>query len=98
MVVRGDGTPTYFASDIAYHRNKLVTRGFDRVINIWGADHHGHISRMKAVLTALGLDPARLTVVIEPVSSDTREIEISGHGEVAGRYLEAARAWGEASA
>lgn len=64
VVVRGDGTPTYFASDIAYHRNKLVTRAFDRVINIWGADHHGHVSRMKAVLTALGLDPARLTVIV----------------------------------
>jgi len=64
VVVRGDGTPTYFASDIAYHRNKLVTRGFDRVINIWGADHHGHVSRMKAVLTALGLDPARLSVIV----------------------------------
>ena len=64
VVMRGDGTPTYFASDIAYHRNKLVTRGFDRVINIWGADHHGHVSRMKAVLTALGLDPVRLTVIV----------------------------------
>jgi len=64
VVVRGDGTPTYFASDIAYHHNKLVTRGFDRVINIWGADHHGHVSRMKAVLTALGLDPERLTVLV----------------------------------
>ena len=64
VVVRGDGTPTYFASDIAYHHNKLVTRGFDRVVNIWGADHHGHVSRMKAVLAALGLDAERLNVIV----------------------------------
>jgi arginyl-tRNA synthetase len=64
VVVRGDGTPTYFASDIAYHYNKLAVRNFARVINIWGADHQGHISRMKAVLTALGISPERLTVLV----------------------------------
>jgi arginyl-tRNA synthetase len=64
VVVRGDGTPTYFASDIAYHYNKFVQRGFDRVIDIWGCDHQGHVSRMKAVVNALGIDPRRLDVLL----------------------------------
>ncbi|MEK9659699.1 MAG: arginine--tRNA ligase [Chloroflexota bacterium] len=64
VLVRSTGQPTYFAADIAYHRDKLTGRGFGRVIDIWGADHQGHVSRMKAVLTALGIDPARLTVLI----------------------------------
>jgi len=64
VVVRGDGSPTYFASDIAYHYNKFFERKFDRVINIWGADHQGHVSRMKAVIGALGIDSERLTVLI----------------------------------
>ncbi|MDH5695596.1 MAG: arginine--tRNA ligase, partial [Dehalococcoidia bacterium] len=64
VVVRGDGSPTYFASDIAYHYNKFFERKFDRVINIWGADHQGHVSRMKAVVAALGIAPERLEVII----------------------------------
>ena len=64
VVVRGDGSPTYFASDIAYHYNKFLERKFDKVINIWGADHQGHISRMKAVVGALGIAPERLQVII----------------------------------
>jgi arginyl-tRNA synthetase len=64
VVVRSDGSPTYFASDIAYHYNKFLERKFDKVINIWGADHQGHISRMKAVVTALGIAPERLKVII----------------------------------
>jgi arginyl-tRNA synthetase len=64
VIVRSTGSPTYFASDIAYHRNKLVGRGFDHVIDIWGADHQGHVTRMKAVLRAMGLDDARLTILI----------------------------------
>jgi arginyl-tRNA synthetase len=64
VVVRTDGTPTYFATDIAYHYNKFLERQFDSVINIWGADHMGHVSRMKAVVGALGIDPERLTVII----------------------------------
>ena len=63
VVVRSNGTPTYFASDIAYHRNKFLVRGFDRVIDLWGADHQGHISRMKAAMRALGIDPERLTIL-----------------------------------
>ena len=64
VVVRGDGSPTYFASDIAYHYDKFVQRKFDRVIDIWGADHQGHVSRMKAVVSALGIDPKRLDVIL----------------------------------
>lgn len=62
---RANGFYTYFAADIAYHRNKLAVRGFDKVINIWGADHHGHVARLKGALDALGLDGfTRLDVVL----------------------------------
>jgi len=64
VVVRGDGSPTYFASDIAYHYDKFVVRKFDEVIDIWGADHQGHVSRMKAVVGALGISSERLKVII----------------------------------
>ncbi|MDO8530793.1 MAG: arginine--tRNA ligase [Dehalococcoidia bacterium] len=64
VLVRSSGLPTYFASDVAYHYNKFVERHFQRVINIWGADHQGHVPRMKAVVSALGVEPSRLEVVI----------------------------------
>lgn len=64
VVIRSNGAPTYFASDIAYHYDKFVVRGFDHVVNVWGVDHQGHVPRMAAVMTALGLDPARLTIVL----------------------------------
>jgi arginyl-tRNA synthetase len=64
VVVRSSGAPTYFATDIAYHFDKFANRKFDRVINIWGADHQGHISRLKAAMTALGIDASRLKVLI----------------------------------
>ena len=64
VLVRSTGKPTYFAADIAYHRDKFERRGFDRVIDLWGADHQGHVSRMKTVLLALGIDPERLTIII----------------------------------
>ena len=63
VIIRDNGIPTYFASDIAYHDNKF-RRGFETVINIWGADHHGYIPRMKAAVAALGYDPARLEVLV----------------------------------
>ena len=56
MLRRANGFYTYFAADIAYHRNKFAVRGFDKVINIWGADHHGHVARLKGAMDALGLD------------------------------------------
>ncbi len=64
VIVRRNGEPTYFASDIAYHYDKFVRRGFERVIDVWAIDHQGHVSRMAAVMAALGLDPARLTVTL----------------------------------
>ncbi len=64
VVVRSNGLPTYFATDIAYHYNKFVERHFDKVIDIWGADHQGHVPRMKAVVAALGIDPEKLQIII----------------------------------
>ncbi|MBI3966113.1 MAG: arginine--tRNA ligase [Chloroflexi bacterium] len=64
VLVRSNGSPTYFASDIAYHRDKFLDRGFDQVIDIWGADHHGHVPRMKAAVGALGVSPDRLTILL----------------------------------
>lgn len=64
VLVRANGIPTYFVPDIAYHYNKLVTRGFDKAVDILGADHHGYIARMKAALTALGVDASKLDIVI----------------------------------
>lgn len=64
VLVRANGIPTYFVPDVAYHYNKLVTRGFDKAVNIFGADHHGYIPRMKAALVALGIDPDKLDIVI----------------------------------
>ena len=61
---RANGFYTYFAADIAYHRNKLEVRGFDKVINIWGADHHGHVARLQAALDGLGLDGSNRLVVV----------------------------------
>ena len=64
VLIRANGIPTYIVPDIAYHYNKLVTRGYDKAIDVLGADHHGYIPRMKAALTALGLDAIRLDIVI----------------------------------
>ena len=64
VLVRANGIPTYFAADIAYHRNKFITRGFDRVIDVWGADHHGHVARMKYAMEACGVEPEKLEVVL----------------------------------
>lgn len=64
VLIRQNGNPTYFAADIAYHRNKLETRGFKKAIDVWGADHHGHVARMKGALDAIGLDGDRLDIVL----------------------------------
>lgn len=64
VLVRANGIPTYFAADIAYHYNKLATRGFDKAIDVWGADHHGHVARMKGAMDAIGLDGSKLDVVL----------------------------------
>ena len=64
VIIRSNGEPGYFASDIAYHYNKFVQRGFEWVIDVWGADHQGHVPRMKAMMKALNLDPDQLTLCI----------------------------------
>ncbi len=76
VVIRGDGSPTYFAADIAYHYNKFLERNFDRVINIWGADHQGHVSRMKVVVGALGINPERLKIIISQMVTLRRGGEV----------------------
>ncbi len=81
VLKRANGFYTYFAADIAYHRNKLETRGFDYVINVWGADHHGHVARLKGALDALGLDGEhRLQIVLMQLvklMSDGHEVRMS---------------------
>lgn len=80
VLVRANGNPTYFAADIAYHRNKLVVRGFDKAVDVWGADHHGHVARMKGALEALGIGGDRLDVVLMQLvklTSDGEPVKIS---------------------
>ncbi len=74
---RANGFYTYFAADIAYHRNKFEKRGFDKVINVWGADHHGHVARLKGAMDALGLDGEhRLEIVLMQLVKLTRNGEV----------------------
>ena len=73
---RANGFYTYFAADIAYHRNKFAVRGFDRVINIWGADHHGHVARLKGALDAIGLDGDKLDIVLMQLVKLLRDGEV----------------------
>ena len=75
VLVRANGLPTYIVPDIAYHYNKLVTRGYDKAIDVLGANHHGYVPRMKAALTALGLDADRLDAVIMQMVRLVREGE-----------------------
>ena len=76
-LIRNNGIPTYFAVDIAYHRNKFAVRNFDKVINVWGADHHGHVARMKGAMDAIGVDSSKLEVVIMQL------VRLLKNGEVA---------------
>ena len=69
LIKRDDGGPTYFATDIAYHKNKFLTRNFDTVIDIWGADHHGHIKRLSDALKALGIDINNFVVILNQIVS-----------------------------
>ena len=64
VLVRQNGIPTYFAADIAYHYNKFAVRGYETVINVWGADHHGHVARLKGAMDAIGLDGSKLDIVL----------------------------------
>ena len=86
VILRSNGAPTYFATDIAYHFNKFQ-RGFDRIINIWGADHHGHVARMKGAVAALGYNPDALHVIIMQLVRLYRGKEIVRMSKRAGQYV-----------
>ncbi len=87
VLVRANGNPTYFAADIAYHRNKLAVRGFDRAIDIWGADHHGHVARMKGALDAIGLDGSKLDVILMQLVRLTRDGEVVRMSKRSGKAI-----------
>lgn len=87
VLVRANGLCTYFAADIAYHRNKFVDRGFDWVINLWGADHHGHVARMKAAMKALGIDPDKLDIVLFQLVRLYRNGEIARMSKRTGKSI-----------
>ncbi len=86
VLVRANGIPTYFAADIAYHRNKFE-RGFEKVINIWGADHHGHVARMKGAVQSLGYDPDRLQVILMQLVRLFRGGEVVRMSKRSGQYV-----------
>jgi len=86
VVVRSNGTPTYFAADIAYHRNKFE-RGFNRVINIWGADHHGHVARLKGAISALGYDPDNLQIILMQLVRLIQNGEVVKMSKRSGQYI-----------
>jgi arginyl-tRNA synthetase len=77
VLIRANGLPTYFMADIAYHMDKFINRGFNRCINVWGADHHGHVARLKGALSAVGIDAANFDVVIMQL------VRLLRNGEVA---------------
>ncbi len=86
VVVRANGVPTYFASDIAYHREK-ADRGYTRLVNIWGADHHGYIPRMKAAIAAFGRDPSVLEVLLVQMVTLTRGGVVVPMGKRSGEFV-----------
>jgi len=86
VLVRSNGLPTYFAADVAYHLNKFE-RGFDLVINVWGADHHGHVARMKGAVAALGYDPDALQVIIMQLVRLYRGGEMVKMSKRSGRFV-----------
>ena len=88
VLVRQNGFYTYFAADIAYHRDKLSKRGFDKAINIWGADHHGHVKRLKGALDALGLDGTnRLEIILMQLVNLTRDGEVVRMSKRTGKMI-----------
>lgn len=86
VVVRSNGIPTYFAADIAYHRNKFE-RGFSPVINIWGADHHGHVARMKGAMSAFGYNPDSLHIILMQLVRLIQNGEIVRMSKRSGQYI-----------
>ena len=87
VLIRTNGNPTYFAADIAYHRNKLLVRGFDKAINIWGADHHGHVARMKGALDAIGCNGDDLDIILMQLVRLTRDGEVVRMSKRSGKAI-----------
>ncbi len=87
VLVRSNGIPTYVVPDIAYHYNKLVTRGFDRAVDVLGADHHGYVPRLKAALTALGVDASRLDAVMMQMVRLVRDGEVIKASKRSGKAI-----------
>jgi arginyl-tRNA synthetase len=87
VIVRNNGLPTYFASDIAYHRNKFLKRGFDWVIDLLGADHHGHVARMKAAVEAIGVNPTKLDIVVFQLVRLFKDGEVARMSKRTGRAI-----------
>ncbi len=87
VLIRSDGVPTYFATDIAYHYDKFVQRGFNRVIDIWGADHQGHVSRVKAAVQAVGGEPDNLDVLLYQLVTLKRGAEVVPLSKRAGEIV-----------
>ncbi len=87
VVIRATGEPTYFASDIAYHHHKFLTRGYDRVIDVWGADHHGYIPRLKAAIRALGISNNRLQVILIQMVNLIESGELKSMSTRAGEFV-----------
>ncbi|MCO1601496.1 MULTISPECIES: arginine--tRNA ligase [Desulfosporosinus] len=86
VVIRSNGSPTYFAADIAYHRNKF-DRGFNKVINIWGADHHGHVARMKGAMSALGYEADNLQIILMQLVRLIQNGEVVKMSKRSGQYI-----------
>ena len=87
VLIRSTGVPTYFASDIAYHYDKFFKRGFERVIDIWGADHQGHVSRVKTAVAALGVEEGRLAIIIGQLVGLKRGGEVVRASKRAGEII-----------
>jgi arginyl-tRNA synthetase len=87
VLIRSNGVPTYLAGDMPYHYDKFVKRGFDRVINIWGADHHGHVPALMYGVEALGIDKSRLTILIHQMVTIKRGGEIVRMSKRSGDYV-----------
>ncbi|MBQ9390048.1 MAG: arginine--tRNA ligase [Synergistaceae bacterium] len=87
VLIRANGIPTYYASDIAYHRDKFITRKFERVIDVWGADHHGYIARMKAAVKAMGRNPDDFTVLLIQLVNLLRDGRIVTMSTRAGEFI-----------
>jgi arginyl-tRNA synthetase len=87
VLIRSNGEPTYFASDAAYHYDKFILRDFDKVINVWSADHQGHVPRMKSMVRALGVDPERLVIIVYQLVTLLREGKPVRMGKRTGTYV-----------